>query len=73
MKKKNLYVVGGSGLIGSSFIDSLSTSEYNIFNLDIKNNIKANKCIFIKFNCTNLLSLKKNLNKILKNMANQIF
>jgi len=66
MKKKNLYVIGGSGLIGSSFIDSLSTSEYNIFNLDIKNNIKENKCIFIKFNCTNLLNLKKNLNKIFK-------
>ena len=36
MKKKNIYIIGGSGLIGSSFIKSLSTSEYNIFNLDIK-------------------------------------
>ena len=48
MKKKNLYVIGGSGLIGSSFINSLSSSEYNIFNLDIKNNVKKNKSFFIK-------------------------
>ena len=40
MKKKNIYIIGGSGLIGSSFIKSLSTSEYNIFNLDIKDTKK---------------------------------
>ena len=66
MKKKNLYVIGGSGLIGSSFINSLSSSEYNIFNLDIKNNVKKNKSFFIKFNCANLINLSKNLNKIFK-------
>ena len=59
MKKKNIYIIGGSGLIGSSFIKSLSTSEYNIFNLDIKDTKKNNKSIFINFNCENLLKLIK--------------
>ena len=66
MKKKNIYIIGGSGLIGSSFIKSLSTSEYNIFNLDIKDTKKNNKSIFINFNCENLLKLNETLIRIFK-------
>ena len=66
MKKKNIYIIGGSGLIGSSFIKSLSTSEYNIFNLDIKDTKKKNKSIFINFNCENLLKLNETLIRIFK-------
>ena len=34
--KKNIYVVGGSGLLGKSIINALDNKENNIINLDIK-------------------------------------
>ena len=56
--KKNIYVVGGSGLLGKSIINALDNKKNNIINLDIKKS--GNNFSF--FDCTKLKSLKKNLN-----------
>ncbi len=64
MKKKNLYIVGGSGLIGTSLINKISENEYNIFNLDLVNKNKNKNIIFKKFDCSDLINIEKNLSKI---------
>ena len=40
MRNKNLLIVGGSGLIGSSICKKFIKEKYNVFSLDIKNKFK---------------------------------
>ena len=77
-KNKKIFILGGLGLIGKSVLNRLSSTNAKVFVLDIKkisnkNNKtmrKKNKFIkFINFDCSNMTSLDKNINKILKNFG----
>ena len=48
--KKNLIIIGGSGLIGSQLIRYFSKKNYEVINVDIKNKISKN--IFYKSDIT---------------------
>lgn len=67
-KNKNIYIIGGSGLIGSEITKTFCQTDGNVFVLDIKKNKKLNdyKYKFIKFDCTKLNLIKKNLYLIFK-------
>ena len=62
--KKNVYVIGGSGLIGDSLVAQLSLN-YNVLILDKlkKKKLKKN---FIYFDCSKLSNIKKKIHKIFK-------
>lgn len=71
-KNKNIYIIGGSGLIGSEITKQFCGTDGNIFVLDLKKN---NKLVnynykFIKFDCTKLDTIEKNLNVIFKKYGN---
>ena len=42
-KKKRIFVIGGSGLIGSQLCILLSKLKAKVFNLDITNKLKTKK------------------------------
>ena len=43
--KKNIYIIGGNGLIGSSFINSYKNINDRLINLDISHNKLKKKII----------------------------
>ena len=49
MSKKNLLIVGGSGLIGSAICEKFIKEKYNVYSLDIKDKIKKKIVIIIIF------------------------
>ena len=63
---KNIFVIGGSGLIGSSVIKNFENLKGKVFNLDIKKS-KNNNAKFIKFDCTKLNGIENLLTDIFKN------
>lgn len=65
LKKKKVFVLGGSGLIGKEICKAFLENQSQIINLDLeKGNIKNKKLHFHYFDCTNLDDLNKNLNSI---------
>ncbi len=67
MKKKIIYVVGGSGLIGSEVVSQIDKNIFKVVVLDTKQNLKLNsKIIFQKFDCTKLQLIKKKIVKFIK-------
>ena len=66
MKKIDILILGGSGILGKEVIKKLLENNLNVLNLDIKKiKISSNKYNFIKFNlATN--NLLKNLKKLFK-------
>ena len=64
MIKKNILIIGGSGLIGSQLVKFFSKKN-NVFNLDIKQ--KRDNSLFYKSDVTNPKKLKITLDKIFKN------
>ena len=66
MNNSVIYVIGGSGLIGKSFISEIATDYRTIVNLDLVNNISVKSIFFEKFDCSNLLKIENKLNKIFK-------
>ena len=67
---KNIFVIGGSGLIGSSVIKNFENLKGKVFNLDIKKS-KNDNAKFIKFDCTKLNGIENLLTDILKTMGIQ--
>ena len=64
-EKKVVYVVGGSGLIGSSIVENFQNNGAKVINLDLIEKFKKKKNLtFVKFNIANVLSLEKNINKV---------
>jgi len=68
MRNKNLLIVGGSGLIGSSICKKFIKEKYNVFSLDIKNKFKKkNKNYnYFYFDVKNTENLEKNFLNIIK-------
>ena len=63
---KNFLITGGSGFIGSHFIDLLLSKNLNVINVDIKKDLlrkKKNRYKFIKGNICDY----KFMNKIVTN------
>ena len=62
MKKKIIYIVGGSGLIGFEIARQVDKKNFDVVVLDIKKNPKFKSNIhFKKFDCTKLILIKKQL------------
>ena len=55
LKHQEIYVIGGSGLIGSQIVKALEEfdASVTVFDLDIKNKSKKSKTKYVKFNCAN--------------------
>jgi NAD(P)-dependent dehydrogenase (short-subunit alcohol dehydrogenase family) len=69
LKNKNILILGGMGLIGLNFADSLSSFGAKVFILDIKkspNFKKSNNISYIKCDVTSESSLNKAFSEILK-------
>ena len=69
LKNKNILILGGMGLIGLNFADSLSLFGAKVFILDIKkspNFKKSNNISYIKCDVTSESSLNKAFSEILK-------
>ena len=69
LKNKNILILGGMGLIGLNFADSLSAFGAKVFILDIKkspNFKKSNNISYIKCDVTSESSLNKAFSEILK-------
>ena len=70
MKKNNIVVLGGSGLIGESIVTNLLKKKYNVIVLDLilsrknKINLQNKKIDFIKFDITNIKDHKKTVSDI---------
>ena len=64
--KKNIYIIGGNGLIGSSFTNLYTKNNVNLFVLDLFKSKKKNKNFIknIHFDCTKLENINKKLNNI---------
>ena len=66
-KKKKIFVLGGSGLIGNEVCKELSDFKTNILNLDIKEKkTKFKKYKFTYFDISDLDNLEFNISKIIK-------
>ena len=67
LKSKKIFVLGGSGLIGSEVCKLLSDFGARVFNLDLRNN-KDNKkkIIYINFNIKKLGEIEKKMKFLLK-------
>tara|TARA_B100000787_G_scaffold163843_1_gene145897 strand:+ start:458 stop:1222 length:765 start_codon:yes stop_codon:yes gene_type:complete len=64
--KKNIYIIGGNGLIGSAFLNLYSKNDANFFVLDltkVKNNTK-NFITNIYFDCSKMEKIEKKLKDI---------
>ena len=73
---KNVYLLGGNGLIGKELIKLYNNKYSNVIVLDIKTEkpIKKKKVKYVKFDCTSLLDMGKCVKKnFLKKMVNLIF
>ena len=65
LNKKNIFVIGGSGLIGSNVCKLLNNLGGQVFNFDIKNNHQEN-VKFIRFDVSKRLLIEKKLRFIFK-------
>ena len=72
LKNKLAYVLGGNGLIGRSVIKKLENQGCKIINLDLKK-IKKSQHTFLKFDCTNIKSIKNYSNIVKKHGLPDIF
>tara|TARA_Y100001970_G_scaffold173242_1_gene211676 strand:- start:3330 stop:4106 length:777 start_codon:yes stop_codon:yes gene_type:complete len=64
--KKRIFVIGGSGLIGSQLCILLSKLKAKVFNLDIVSKLKNKKINFIEFDISNTSALEKKLKYLFK-------
>tara|TARA_B100000780_G_scaffold23457_1_gene14963 strand:+ start:61 stop:831 length:771 start_codon:yes stop_codon:yes gene_type:complete len=72
LKKKVIYVLGGSGLIGKEIVDGASQLGAKIVIIDIEDRLKfknkdLNSLKFEKLDISNIKNLTKNFDKIIKN------
>ena len=73
LKGKKVFVVGGSGLIGSEIVKLLLESSATVTNLDLVNNYSVNtkknllnNYLYQNFDVANLKNLDKKINFIIK-------
>tara|TARA_B100001093_G_C26817093_1_gene1010239 strand:- start:797 stop:1552 length:756 start_codon:yes stop_codon:yes gene_type:complete len=74
MKRKNIIIIGGCGLLGSGFVNYLNNFEYNIIIADIDKHksekiiksLQSNKIHFIKTDVSNDKSIEKMISSVQK-------
>ena len=76
LKGSEVYMVGGSGLIGSQSVKALEDfgAKTTVFDLDVKGKRNSIKTKYIKFNCSNEKNIKNFfINYIEKNKCPNVF
>ena len=67
MKNKNIIITGGSGLLGTQFVESVSKLGANVILVDIKKPIKVPKGVSVEIaDTTNPKSINKLVKKLVK-------
>jgi|TARA_B100001964_G_C13992561_1_gene491308 NAD(P)-dependent dehydrogenase (short-subunit alcohol dehydrogenase family) len=64
LKNKNVYILGGLGLIGSEVVKNTLSMGAKVIILDIKKTKKKNNVKYERFDCSKLSKLEKHFNKI---------
>ena len=66
LKNKTIYILGGSGLIGSKVLKNILSLGPKVVVLDIKRNNLNPNVKFEKFDCSNLNKLESRFKKVIK-------
>lgn len=66
LKNKKVFILGGSGLIGTKVISNILSLSPNIIVLDVKKNNLSKHVKFEKFDCSNLNKLEINFKRVIK-------
>mgnify|MGYP001219535527 CR=1 FL=1 len=66
LNNKKIFILGGSGLIGSKIAKNILSIGGSVLILDIKKKKELKNIKYIKFNCEKLSSSEKNIKKIFK-------
>ena len=66
LKNKNVYILGGFGLIGSEVVKNILSVGAKVVILDIKKEKKKKNVKYERFDCSKLNTLEKHFNKIVK-------
>ena len=81
LKNKKVFVIGGSGLIGSEITEALISASAEVINLDkdkkksliMKKKYSSNKYKFFPFDVENMKNLDKNISILFKNLMSRCF
>ena len=76
LKGHEVFIIGGSGLIGSKIVKALEEfgASITVFDLDIKKKSKSSTIKYVKFNCANEKNIKNFFtNYIRKNKCPDVF
>ena len=65
LKNKNVFILGGMGLIGSEVVKNALSMEAKVIILDIKKAKKENNVKYERFDCSKMSKLEKHFNKII--------
>jgi NAD(P)-dependent dehydrogenase (short-subunit alcohol dehydrogenase family) len=66
LKNKKVYILGGFGLIGSIIVENILSIGARVVILDVKKNKIPMNVKYEKFDCSNLKTLEKKFNTIIK-------
>ena len=66
LTNKRVFILGGSGLIGSKIAINVLSIGGDVVILDIKKKKELKNIKYIKFDCSKLKSLEKNIKKVMK-------
>ena len=66
LKNKNVYILGGFGLIGSEVVKDILSVGAKVIILDIKKGKMKKNVKYERFDCSKLNTLEKHFNKIVK-------
>ena len=69
LTNKKVYILGGSGLIGSKVVINTSSIGAEVIILDVRKKRLQKKVKYEKFDCSKLINLEKNFNRIIKKLG----
>ena len=69
LTNKKVYILGGSGLIGSKVVINTLSIGAEVIILDVRKKRLQKKVKYEKFDCSKLINLEKNFNKIIKKLG----
>ena len=69
LTNKKVYILGGSGLIGSKVVINTLSIGAEVIILDVRKKRLQKKIKYEKFDCSKLKTLEANFNKIVKKLG----
>ena len=69
LTNKKVYILGGSGLIGSKVVINTLSIGAEVIILDVRKKRLQKKVKYEKFDCSKLINLEQNFNKIIKKLG----